>query len=363
MKEIHKQIPLSDNPYIVQYFSEKCAFFDIETTGFSPKNSFVYLIGLVLRDSDTIHIYQFLAENRSEEPTVLTAFHQKIESVDTLITFNGLGFDIPFLKSRELMHHICINWDSYENIDLYTITGKLSRFLHLQNKKQKTVEQFLDIYREDTYTGGELISIYYEYEKLQDSYAETLLLLHNYDDVLGMTNLLSLLSYRDLFELPVHVLKTDIQICHPYQSDTDKQEFLLELKVSIPFPKTVFYKNDFCSCMCQDTSARLLVNIFSGELKFFYDNYKDYYYLPEEDMAIHKSIASFVDSSHRKKATAGTCYTKKTGLFLPQNAPVLSPSFSSDKKCKICYFELTEDFLSDETSLNLYASHLLKLCQ
>lgn len=363
MKQIHKSVPLPDNPYIDHYFPEHHAFFDIETTGFSPKNAFVYLIGLALRSKNELHIYQFLAEHPSEEPEVLRAFYQKLDGIQTLITFNGLGFDLPFLKGREASYDICGNLDFYQNIDLYKVTGKLAQLFHLPNKKQKSVELFLGIDREDKYSGGELISIYHEYEKKQDSHLESLLLLHNYEDVLGMTKLLSLLAYRDFLESPANVLDARLETCRPYGSTCDEQELLLELQVPMAFPKHFLFQKEFCSLMCQDRIARLLVPVTCGEMKFYYDNYKDYYYLPDEDMAVHKSVASFVDSKHRKKATAATCYTKKSSVFLPQGEAVFSPCFYPEKKSGTAYFALTEDFLSDQKALNLYATHLLKFCQ
>ena len=51
--------------------------------------------------------------------------------------------------------------------------------------------------------------------------------------------------------------------------------------------------------------------------KYFFKNYKDYYFLPLEDRAIHKSIGEFMDKKFRKAATASTCYEKFSGSFLP----------------------------------------------
>ena len=104
---------------------------------------------------------------------------------------------------------------------------------------------------------------------------------------------------------------------------------------------------------------KLVIPVYTGILKFFYDNYKDYYYLPEEDTAIHKSVASFVDSSHRKKATAKTCYTKRSGTFLPQKDIWFTPVFSFERNARISFFELNDDFLGDHSALLQYADYLL----
>ena len=44
--------------------------------------------------------------------------------------------------------------------------------------------------------------------------------------------------------------------------------------------------------------------IFEGEMRHFYSDYKNYYYLPKEDMAIHKSVAAYVDHEYREKCKA-----------------------------------------------------------
>ena len=47
------------------------------------------------------------------------------------------------------------------------------------------------------------------------------------------------------------------------------------------------------------------------------DYLKEYFYLPAEDTAVHKSVASYVDKEFRQKATKDTCYIKQNGDFLP----------------------------------------------
>lgn len=358
MKEIHKTVFISDDIYLQQYFCESFAFFDIETTGFSPKNSFIYLIGMAYRKDNVLHIHQFLAEHSKEESQILSAFYEKIAPFQTIFTFHGLGFDIPFLKSRENLYQLNGPWDTFDFFDLYKLTAKYSHLFHLPNKKQKTVEQFLGINREDTYSGGELITIYHNYEKTKDSHALELLLLHNYEDVLGMTKLLALFSYRDFFELPPHVHSAQLKTSHFYDSTAECNELLLEIHVPTPFPQRLLCRSDY-SLLCQDTSAKILVPIYEGDLKHFYDNYKDYYYLPEEDMAIHKSVATFVDSNHRIKATAKTCYTRKSGLYLPQWESLITPDFREEKNDNHSYFLFKDELLADAAFLDTYAAHLL----
>ena len=64
------------------------------------------------------------------------------------------------------------------------------------------------------------------------------------------------------------------------------------------------------------------IRLCQGQLKHFYPDYRDYYYLPFEDTAIHRSVGEYVDRSARKKATAKTCYTKKRACSSSVRPPV-----------------------------------------
>ena len=100
MKTFHEEIPdLCQDALTDQLFDEHSIFFDIETTGFSPANSTLYMIGCARRKSNRICIDQFFAEKPEEEAEILAAFFQMLSPYTTIITFNGVGFDIPYLKA------------------------------------------------------------------------------------------------------------------------------------------------------------------------------------------------------------------------------------------------------------------------
>lgn len=63
----------------------------------------------------------------------------------------------------------------------------------------------------------------------------------------------------------------------------------------------------------------------------------------------------------RTKAKAATCYSKKTGCFLPQHQVVVSPYFKLEYHDKITYFELTDEFIDNETDVKAYVMHVLSL--
>ena len=351
--------------YIKQYnltnelFDEDCIFFDIETTGFSPASSNIYLIGCLRRKGENLIIDQFFAENKEDEKVVLNQFINLLHEYKTIISFNGIGFDIPFIKAKCNSYGIIENLKDFEYIDIFKLISSIKFLLKLPNYKQKTLENFLDIHRDDKFSGGELINVYDDYVKTNSKEAEELLLLHNFEDVTGMLDLIPVLSYLNILNGGFRVKETEIQPFTSYDG-TNGHEMIISLENDYIVPKRVsFQLKDFYFTINKNTT-KIRVPVFEGELKYFYDNYKDYFYLPEEDMAVHKSVATFVDKQYRERAKASNCYTRKTGNFLPQLSTIMSPTFKSDYKDKISYFELTQDFGSSDVMLRRYVKHIFE---
>lgn len=135
----------------------------------------------------------------------------------------------------------------------------------------------------------------------------------------------------------------------------------MKCKFPFHFPKPVTMYASGCRFQCHDDEGLLKVPLYYDTLKYFYSNYKDYYYLPDEDVALHKSVASFVDKEHRIKATPQTCYTKKEGAFLPQWDIVFQPLFKKEYQDKLCYFELTDEIKHSPDLFTKYALHILDM--
>lgn len=339
-------------------FTEDTIFFDIETTGFSPANTSLYLIGCAYRKGGVLCIDQFFADSPKDEELLLTHFLELLQPYQTIITFNGLGFDIPYLKAKCGYFGISDPFDSFRYIDIFKSLSPFKKIFKLANFKQKTLEAFLGLSREDIYSGRDLINVYHAYVSVPSEEGLKLLQTHNYEDVLGMVDLLPVLSYLQLFQGAFTVTSVEKNLYEDYLSST-KSECIFTLKNHFSVPKRISYgTGSFYLTSYQDTT-KLCVKIYSGELKYFYPNYKDYYYLPNEDTAIHKSVAFYVDKDYRTKAKAATCYSKKTGCFLPQHEIVISPYFKLEYHDKITYFELTEEFSEDEEQVKSYVLHLL----
>ena len=329
-------------------------FFDIETTGFSGDTSRLYLIGCTWFDGFGWKMIQWFADSAQAERELLDAFFSFMESFSVLIHFNGDRFDIPYLLKCCSRLGLPYNFDRIKSLDIYKIIRPFQKLLGLESMKQKSIEHFLGIRREDKYSGGELIPVYRDYLRTGDEHLYRLLILHNEDDLKGMPLILPILSYSDMLSSTFTLKESRLFS----ESDGFRLWLAFENTFSVPIP--LEYELAPVSLEIHDNILSGTISLFSGELKYFYPDYKDYYYLPLEDMAVHKSVGCYVEPSARKRATARTCYTKKEGLFLPLFGSIYEPSFREDYSSSLCYAEYQADFLDNPEQAADYARQLLQ---
>lgn len=360
---------MPEYPFDKEYDLSRIAFFDIETTGFAAEASYLYLIGCAFYKDGSFYLIQWFSEDIREERKLLTSFFEFLKNYDVLIHYNGSGFDIPYLQRKISMHGLDYSFDLLNSIDIYKIIYPYKKIFKLKNYKLKTIEAFLNIHRKDTSDGGALIEVYQSYlgkkhlEALRQkripgnpgqvtSESEQLLnqlLLHNEDDIRGLLQVSPILNYADLFEKPIRIL----------QAGLDDGMLCIRFEISASLPVRINFGSDVAHLTAFDRTAVLKIQAYEGELKYFYDNYKDYYYLPEEDCAIHKSVAYFVDKNYRVKAKPSNCYIKKQGVFVPQYEILMKPCFKNNYQDKLTFLEVHTDFLLEESNLELYVNHML----
>ncbi len=335
-------------------------FVDIETTGFSARTASLYEIGCIYFKAGAPQLIQYFAETPDEEKQILEAFFALCKERSLLIHYNGNTFDIPFMKAKAAQYGLTAPFDRMEGVDIFKRVSPYKKILGLSDCKQKTVEQFLGIQRDDLYNGGQLIEIYRDYCKNPSEEAEKLLILHNKDDMKGMLKLLPVLTYSDIFLQPFRVVK--VQANHYVdEAGNARDEVLMKIRFSAPFPKPISMRKADCYFSAEGGEGFLKVPLYHEEMKYFYANYKDYYYLPMEDVALHKSVASFVDKNHRRQAKASNCYTRKESLYLPQWDILFTPIFKRNYEDSLCFFELTEEMKKQPEIFRQYALHLLDM--
>jgi uncharacterized protein YprB with RNaseH-like and TPR domain len=337
---------------------EELLFFDIETTGFSGEYSTLYLIGCVYYRDNCWNLIQWFADTLASEQELLTTFFDFLKDFSMVIHFNGDGFDLPYLLKRCHAHGLPYDFSRVESFDIYRKIRPYRDLLGLSSMKQKSIEAFLKIERKDLYSGGQLIEVYKDYLMTHEKFLFDLLILHNEDDLKGMPLILPILSYPDFLEKEFSIESQKL-ISQPDIFGREHRSLHLICKNGYSVPVEFTRSSSIVSLEAKGKCLSITIDLFEGELKYFYPDYKNYYYLIYEDKAIHKSVAEYVDKEARKKATAKTCYNRQSGLYLPQFTPLWSPSLQFEHKDKITYVPYDESLFQDREKASLYIHNLL----
>jgi len=343
--DIAEEIQVEKLPYIEllsrEYPGKRILFFDIETTGFTPDRSIVYLIGLAFRlENGNWQIHQLFNDDGMSEPEVLRAFYDLLPDFDLLMHFNGDRFDTPFLEGRLVRLQAQASEPSapprhlteMPSADLLKMIRPLKKALGLPNVRQKTVERYLGVNRVDEMDGGQLISVYWSFITSGSEREKALLLQHNRDDMEGM------LLLSGIFGI--------LQLLHPAKlaglSVTEHSSglrFHIETSLTLPLPHPVEAVGRTGSLSGEDRSLRLNVPVFAGELSYFFGLKTDGceqcsgYFIP---------LPSIKGSLDNKKPAALT------------RLAVYKKSFSDRQE----YIALSDSFLRDEEAVLSYAGWL-----
>ncbi len=341
-----------ESKYIVlgdYYNVNDTCLFDIETTGFAAAATTLYCIGCCFFDEGQWKIRQWFNDDGKSEQEILPAFVEFIKSYKFIINYNGDGFDIPYINSKLEQHSMEYAFSDIESIDLYKKIKPYKKLFHVDNLKQKSLEKFLDINRLDKYSGGDLIKIYNNYLSTGNEAEKQLLLQHNYEDLEGLLYCCCLLSYTKLTAGCFSVSKMSVK----------ENRLLFSLALDYTIPKRVSIGKKDIIITGNQNEMTLNVPIVTDELKFFFDDYREYYYLPAEDRAVHKSVASYVDKNYRTPAKKENCYLRHTGHYISQINEGIMSGYRKDIKDKETFIELCDSFLQDMDMVNAYARHVI----
>lgn len=342
---------------------DSCIYFDIETTGLKAETSHLYLIGYAVPDGgDMWKIVQLFAERTSQEEDVLKEFSSVCRKYRTVVHFNGDRFDIPYLEEKYREFDMVSPFADMETFDIYRQVKAVKKLLALDRIGQKAIERFLGIRRKDPYDGGQLIEVYrLVRDRLSDDPEadRAKLMLHNYEDVLGMFPLTEMVAYPLAFEAAERLfdphsgeagaIKAMVRrLPLTLNGEGFPGELRLTFRLPVPVPASLERENGQIRVFMKDDLCEVGVPVREDTLRHYFADYKNYYYLPQEDRAVHRSVAQFVDKDHKVKAKADTCYVKKTSRFIPvpQKAAFdreKIPVFHTFRKEKTDWVELTDE--------------------
>lgn len=325
---------------------EQLCYFDIETNGLSPDISSLYLIGAAVWDGTRFALVQWFADDYISERELLLSFAEFASPYAAFVHYNGSSFDIPFLEKKYAAHKLRSPFTGKKSIDIFRQLPGDRHFFSVENRRLATMEQLLSFERQDPFTGKDCISLYTEFMQkkyFRDAAAEDCkkkLLRHNRDDLQGTILCGQLLAYRygspgscaaaparpgcpgngsatgDAGEEPAAGGSGNTQETPPH--------LILSGQLTdgyFPFPlrtaRSIADDKGTVLLTFRNRSVSVDIPLRDGVYYHFFSDYKNYYYLIKEDIAVHKSVGLYVDKQYRRQATARDCYIKKSGLFLP----------------------------------------------
>ena len=149
------------------------AYLDIETTGLAPPNSEITVIGMYMVEGDNDRFVQLVGKDCS-----VANLLEALEGVDTIYTYNGSRFDLPFIRDSlgidlvDLFRHHDLMYDCW-HCNLY---GGF-----------KKVEMQLGIERESKGMDGyDAVILWQRYQHFGDKQALKKLLHYNKEDVINL---------------------------------------------------------------------------------------------------------------------------------------------------------------------------------
>lgn len=140
---------------------EKTVFVDTETTGLAGgAGTYVFLVGTGFFDERGFVVRQFLMPELSEEREMLSLVAEELHPFRSVITFNGMAFDMPLLHTRCIMQGMRPSWSWEHHLDLLPLSRRLWRGRFESCRLACLEERVLDFRREGDVPGHAIPALY-----------------------------------------------------------------------------------------------------------------------------------------------------------------------------------------------------------
>jgi len=179
---------------------ERVLFLDIETAGLSA-NTYLFLVGMMYANANGFHVEQVFARDYTEEKGVLRHVHDTMRRFDTIVTYNGATFDLPFIRTRMAVHRVA-ELPPVGSVDLLQASRRVFRDV-LPNCRLVTVEKHLrGSGRVDDIPSRFIPRAYHEFVSTKDARIMRNVAYHNRMDLFTMAVILNHLA-DPAFVMPV----------------------------------------------------------------------------------------------------------------------------------------------------------------
>ncbi len=167
--------------------AEGIAYLDIETCGMIGMP--VFMVGLLLWREGRLVMVQLLARDYSEEQAMLGRCWELLDEVSTLVTFNGLSFDVPYIEDRAAATGLGARRLEASQVDMLHESRRRWKGI-LPNCRLQTLERFIcGRLRRGDIPGDQIPAVYHEFVRTKDARQMGIVLHHNALDLLTLAEL------------------------------------------------------------------------------------------------------------------------------------------------------------------------------
>ena len=242
------------------------------------------------RNESGVRLISWISEQESDEYEMLTALSDALDSIRRIITFNGNAFDLPHLHQKYKAFDLMDPLQGKQYLDLMLRLKPISRFLALPSGKLADFAGFLHLAQPDA---SDEASFRFHPGAEDKHEASTP------NDALYTLECMSLLHYAEFLDQGARIREVT----------TDEERVIFRLHYPDGFPVGFsVHDSGFHLRFSEDGTVLLSSRICNGSIRYYHTDVKNYWYLPLEGYAIHKSAAQYVDKSRREKAVRENCY-------------------------------------------------------
>lgn len=165
-------------------------YLDIETTGLGAAAP-LFLVGLMYSKGDRLVVDQLFARDYSEESAVLAHLAGVARGFEALVTYNGISFDVPYIRDRSTIHRLAFAPPGV-HVDLLLVArcvvGKRT-----PNHRLQTLETHLcKRSRVGDISGAEIPGAYHEFVRTGNARDIANIMHHNRLDLVTMLQLVTI---------------------------------------------------------------------------------------------------------------------------------------------------------------------------
>ena len=225
------------------------------------------------RNESGVRLISWISEQESDEYEMLTALSDALDSIRRIITFNGNAFDLPHLHQKYKAFDLMDPLQGKQYLDLMLRLKPISRFLALPSGKLADFAGFLHLAQPDA---SDEASFRFHPGAEDKHEASTP------NDALYTLECMSLLHYADFLDQGARIREVT----------TDEERVIFRLHYPDGFPVGFsVHDSGFHLRFSEDGTVLLSSRICNGSIRYYHTDVKNYWYLPLEGYAIHKSAA------------------------------------------------------------------------